>query len=99
MFYKVFVTLLIAAGVLLLLWMVRGVLLTPVRLGKNQRLSLVLTVTGRSPELENTVDALAWLMANGTLKADIVVRDAGMDEETAATAAVLERSGVIKMIH
>lgn len=99
MFYKIFVSVMLAAIVLLSLWMLRGRMLTPVRLGKNQRLSLVLTVSGRAEELENTVESLGWLIDNGTLHADIVVRDAGMDQETAAAAELLQRRGVIKIIY
>ena len=87
-----------AAALMTLLWLLRGVMLTPVRAGANERLSVVITVTGSAPELENTVDALLWLSQNGTLRAQVLVRDAGMEEETRRAAELLERRGVVKLI-
>ena len=87
-----------AAALMTLLWLLRGVMLTPVRAGANERLSVVITVTGAAPELENTVDALLWLSQNGTLRAQVLVRDAGMEEETRRAAELLERRGAVKLI-
>ncbi|MCM1149856.1 MAG: hypothetical protein NC319_07210 [Butyricicoccus sp.] len=87
-----------AAALMLLLWLLRGVMLTPVRAGANERLSVVITVTGSAPELENTVDALLWLRQNGTLRAQVLVRDAGMEQETRRAAELLERRGAVKLI-
>lgn len=87
-----------AAALMILLWLVRGVMLTPVRAGTNERLSVVITVTGAAPELENTVDALLWLSQNGTLRAQVLVRDAGMEQNTRQAAELLERRGAVKLI-
>lgn len=87
-----------AALLFLLLWVVRGSMLTPVRIGRNARLEMRLTVSGTCPELEESVDALLWLRENGTIRADIVVSDRGMDENTRLAAAILERKGLIKLI-
>ena len=98
MLLNIVIALLAALGLTLLLWLLRGVMLTPVRLGKHQQLALVLTVSGESPELENTVDRLLWLMENGTLRGQLLLRDAGMDPETRQVAELLDRRGVIKLI-
>jgi len=87
-----------AAALMLLLWLLRGVMLTPVHTGENEHVSVVLTVTGAAPELENTVDALLWLSHNGTLRAQLLVRDAGMDPDTRQTAELLARRGAVKLI-
>ena len=87
-----------AAAVVLLLWVARGAALTPVRAGKNESLSVVLTVTGAAPGLEHTVDGLLWLRQNGTLRARLLLRDAGMDEETRRAAEMLEKKGCIELI-
>ena len=87
-----------AAALMILLWLIRGVMLIPVRVGANERLSVVVTVTGAAPELENTVDALLWLRRNGTLRAQILVRDAGMEPNTRQAAELLERRGTVKLI-
>ncbi len=96
---KILVALGISAVLVLLMWLLRGTMLTPVRLGKNEQLSLVLTVSGPAPGLEHTVDALLWLVQNGTLRGQIVVRDGGMDQETRQIAQLLESGGIIKLIH
>lgn len=91
MFWEIFVSALIAGAVIFVLWGLRGVMLTPVRVGKATRLTTVLTVTGGEPELEECVDAMLWLRANGTLPGRIVIEDAGMNEETRAAAELLAR--------
>ncbi|MGI5936529.1 MAG: hypothetical protein ACOX7I_06995 [Oscillospiraceae bacterium] len=85
----------VAAAIILLMWLLRGVMLTPVKKGKNQKLTVTLKVTGPSPELENTVDGLLWLVRNGTLPAEIVIEDAGMDSETRQAAELLCSRGAI----
>jgi len=89
--WKLVTALGIAACVMLLLWALRGVLLTPVRLGKHESLTLLLRVEGRAPELERTADALLWLLADGVLPGELVIEDAGMDAETLAVARLLAR--------
>ena len=94
---------LIAAGAVcavgLLCWLLRGAVLMPVKPGRNVRLRILLTVYGAAPTLEQTVDALLWLRANGTLPGEIILSDRGMDPETAAVAAALEKSGAIKIMN
>ena len=99
MLIKAMIGLVGAAGLVLLLWRLRGAMLLPVRLEKNQRLDLVLTVGGGGPPLEHTVASLRWLIENGTLPAQLVLRDAGMDEENRSAAELLSRRGEIKLIH
>ena len=98
MLLKLLLAFALAAALMALLWLLRGVMLTPVRAGANERLSVVITVTGAAPELENTVDALLWLNRNGTLRAQVLVRDAGMEEETRRAAELLERRGAVRLI-
>ena len=98
MLFKMLLAFAAAAAVILLLWYARGAALTPVRPGKNESLAVVLTVTGAAPGLEHTVDGLLWLRQNGTLRARLLVRDAGMDEDTRRAAELLERKGCIELI-
>ena len=90
--WKILLALGIAACVFTLIWLLRDVLLTPVPLGKNIRLSVVLRVDGAAPNLDRTVDALLWLIADGVLPADIVIKDLGMDSETRTIANLLARN-------
>ena len=87
-----------ALAVMLLLWAARGAALTPVRPGKNERLAVVLTVTGADPGLEQTVDGLLWLRQNGTLRARLLVRDAGMDEDPRRAAEMREKKGCVELM-
>ena len=71
-----------AAGLFWLLWKIRGALLTPVPIGKNLGLLLVLRITGPAPELEAAVKGLLWLLEDGVLHGAVRIVDRGMDEET-----------------
>jgi hypothetical protein len=95
MIIDIFMAAVISAAIILLLWLLRGVMLTPVKKGKNQKLTVTLRVTGPSPELESTVDGLLWLIRNGTLPAEIIIEDAGMDSETRQAAELLCSRGAI----
>ncbi|MCD8255547.1 MAG: hypothetical protein LUC36_08430 [Oscillospiraceae bacterium] len=79
-------------------WLARGRLLLPVRSGAGEKISVVVSVTGSAPELENTVRGLLWLRGNGTLRAEIVVRDCGMDSAAKSAAEIMARSGKISLI-
>lgn len=72
-----------AAAILwLIIWSVKGLLLTPVRLGKNTAAEIVIEVRGAEPTIEYTLRSLMWLRENGTLRADIVVKSYDVDDET-----------------
>lgn len=82
MLFDIFCVICIAGAVILFIWILRGMLLMPLKLGKNTRLMVLLQVKGVEPCLEQTVKGLDWLRSNGTLPGDIVIVDDGMDEET-----------------
>ena len=88
----------ITALLFLLCWLLRGVMLTPVKTGSNTSLKIILAVTGTEPMLEQTVDSVLWLMENGTISGEIILHDCGMDTETAAVAEALVRRGAVKII-
>ena len=73
-----------AAAVLLwlIIWSVKGLLLTPVKFGGSTRASITLSVDGPEPELEYTLRSLIWLRENGTLKADIGIVAIAPDDTT-----------------
>ena len=79
MLSRLFVTVLAASFALCLARYVRGLLLMPVPVAKNQRLMLVLTVFGDAPELEQTVRSLLWIVDSKALPMGLVIADAGMD--------------------
>ena len=90
MTFSAAVAILAAAIVLLLLWMLRGAVLLPVRLGKELSLTLVLRASGSGDGLEQAVRALLWMMENGTLSGTIVIEDAGLSPEAREAAALLQ---------
>ncbi len=72
-----------AAAVLwLIIWSVKGLLLTPVRLGKNTDADIVLRIRGAEPTIEYTLRSLMWLRENGTLRAEIIIFAKDTDDET-----------------
>ena len=56
-----------AALVVLLIWKLRGLMLTPVRTGQGTELTVRLDVYGPDTSLEGAVAAIKWLRENGTL--------------------------------
>ncbi|NCB50801.1 MAG: hypothetical protein EOM54_02795 [Clostridia bacterium] len=92
MFVKILISALIAAAIIVGLWALRGFLLMPMKLGKNSSLTVKLRVDGPDPRLEQTLDGILWLRENGTLPADIVIEDCGMDTETREVARIAAKS-------
>lgn len=90
---------LLCMALLRLLWYAKGRLL---RCGVdrhcNERMTVIVSVNGSAPALENTVSRLTWLRKNGDLPADILLVDDGMDLDTARAARLLaEKSGTIHL--
>ena len=85
MAYVVFV-LIAAALCFLLLHLVMGRCPARVRLGRNSRCCLHLSVIGREPKLEKSVRSLLWLLRQSGLYCGIVIEGHGLDQDTRATA-------------
>jgi hypothetical protein len=92
LFGHILISALGASVIILLLWGLRGFLLMPMKLGKHTVLTVKLRVKGPEPRLEEMLDGIIWLRENGTLPADIVLEDAGMDEETREMAKLAAKS-------
>lgn len=78
--------LVLAAVILTVGWAIKYRLLTPVKVGKNTKITVNVNVNGRAESLEQTLRSLVWLRENGTLKADIVLNVAS-DDSTACRMA------------
>ena len=74
---------LLILGFAWLLWMLGCALLTPVRSGRDTRITLVVQARGDAPELENLLRGALWLRESGTAAADILLVDCGLTEEDA----------------
>ena len=82
---------LLILGFAWLLSMLGCALLTPVRSGRDTRITLVVQARGDAPELENLLRGALWLRESGTAAADILLVDCGLTEEAAALAERLAR--------
>lgn len=63
----------IAAILLIMLWALKGLLLTPISSGENTCISIELRVRDSEPKLEQTIKGFVWLRDNGTLKANLCI--------------------------
>ena len=68
---------LLILGFAWLLWMLGCALLTPVRSGRDTRITLVVQARGDAPELEQLLRGIRWLRESGTLMADVLLVDCG----------------------
>lgn len=93
MLIELLICLLFTGLVVLLIWMSRSAMLTPVPRKRCLKMDLVVHAGKGSQEyLEQTVDGLMWLISNGTLPAEkIIISDIGMDAEDCAIAERLAR--------
>ena len=89
MVYLTFVLLAAAMCFLLLLRLVMGCCPARVRLGRNSRCCLHLSVVGREPKLEKSVRSLLWILRQSGLYCGIVIEGHGLDQDTRATAQSL----------
>ena len=72
----------IAAILMLIIWTLKGMLLTPVKTGDSTDMEIELRLRGPEPALEQTLRGLLWLRENGTLKANIHIIAREPDEVT-----------------
>ena len=98
MFEDILVSFAAAYCIFSLLRWLKERLLFPLPKGDNMTVSAVVEVRGNAPQLESTVRGLCHLRREGKLPAGIVVKDCGMDSETASVAEKLAREGGIKLI-
>lgn len=84
---------LLILGFAWLLWMLGCALLTPVRSGRDTRITLVVQARGDAPELENLLRGIRWLHESGTLMADVLLVDCGLTDDARALCerAALQR--------
>jgi len=73
-----------------ILWIVRELMMSPVRCGKNTRQCIVLEVSHREPALENQLRSLLWLNENKILRCAIIIHGIDLDDETRDLAKKME---------
>lgn len=91
MFIQITLCVLLILGFAWLLRMLSCALLTPVRSGRDARLTLVIRARGDAPELEQLLRGIRWLRESGTLTAEVLLVDCGLTEDALALCARAER--------
>ena len=84
MFIQITLCALLILGFAWLLRMLGCALLTPVRSGRDTRITLVVWARGDAPELENLLRGIRWLRESGTLMADVLLVDCCLTDDAAA---------------
>ena len=74
-------------------WYINGALRTPIG-GKNTQIHIAVRADGNVPELEHTVAGILWLIDNGTLPAEVVIIDSGMNDDARFRARALEKRDI-----
>lgn len=77
---------------MLLLWSLKGFLLKPVKPQKDLKVTILITANETADGLEQEIKNLRWLKQDGRLDAELLIVDAGMDENAALAADILTRS-------
>lgn len=65
---------------LLIIWLLRSLLATPVPKNDNTLLHMVIAVKGDGSCLEQTMQSLMWLRNEGSIPMELIVCDCGLDE-------------------
>ena len=84
--------LMIMAGALVctvIVWILREMIMCPIKPGKNSSQYIVVRVYGEEPALEEHLKGLLWLRSNRTLKCPIIVCGEDLDEETRFVAKAM----------
>ena len=96
--FEVITAFILSFSFLLLLWTIKGLLLRPVKLGKSSKIIIIIRADANAENLEREIKGLSWLREDGWLRADILIVDAGMSEETAEIARSLSKNNPEVMI-
>ncbi len=90
-FFEFIITVLISFLVILVIWLIYGRLITPVKAGKGEKLYIVVCASGSTPDLSQTAMGVRWLVKNGRLDTDLIIADSGMDAESRKMAEIIAR--------
>ena len=66
---------------LLLIWLIRSLVATPVPVDENTKLFMVVAVSGDGGNFEQTIHSLEWLKSESRIPMELVVTDCGLDDE------------------
>ncbi|NLV86485.1 MAG: hypothetical protein GX025_04635 [Clostridiales bacterium] len=86
---KIALSMALSLGFLFLLWSIKGWLLRPTVGGKDASLTVTVSARGAAKNLEHTIYGLNWLRKSGSLYADILIVDEGLEPKAAELARLL----------
>lgn len=72
--------LIVCGTFILLIWLMRGIMMTPVPTDENTELYMVVAAKGDGGHLEQTLNSLEWLYERERIPMTIVVCDCGLSE-------------------
>ncbi|MGI5984845.1 MAG: hypothetical protein GXY01_07975 [Clostridiales bacterium] len=90
--FEIVTAFVLSLSFLMLLWTIKGLLLRPVTVGKNSKVTVIITAGEKAQSLEREISGLRWLKEGGILRADVLIVDFGMDDETAEIASALSEN-------
>lgn len=73
----------VAAATIVLLFAVKGRMLTPIRKGNGVEVFTLVKVSGNAESLEHTLRGLRWLMDDGKIDMPIIIVTKELDDDTA----------------
>lgn len=73
--------LIVCGTFVLLIWLLKSLLVTPVPTDENTLLYMVIAAKGGGSGLEQTVQSLIWLRDEGSAPMELVICDCGLDED------------------
>ena len=71
----------ICGAFLLIIWLLRCLIATPVPVDDNTRLFMVVAVSGDGGNFEQTIHSLEWLRSESRIPMELVVADCGLDSD------------------
>lgn len=75
----------------IIIWVIREMLLCPVKAGKSTVQQLVIRIYGEEPALEQHLKGLVWLNEARIFRCEIVLCGTGLDGQTRSVARIFEQ--------
>ena len=90
--FEIITAFILSFSFLMLLWTIKGLLLRPIKVGKNSKITILISAGETAENLEREIKGLSWLRDDGILRANVLIVDMGMDDETAEIARSMSKN-------
>lgn len=81
MLSEIIIAVAVCAALLAVMWVTRGMLLTPVRRREGADVFAVIRVSGQAEGLEQVIDGFLWLRDSGRAEMDVIIACADLTDE------------------